>query len=412
MLLSKRMVKTAKFLVIFLIIWLISSIKLLKTEFNRDFILSCESLPVIKTPKNHKRMHAATIASVSDDHLIVAYFGGSDEGKSDVKIWLSHGFKNSDDLWVWDEPFIVADSSEITGQKKKPCYNPVLFKFDDKTMFLFYKIGKSPVKWTGYLKRSFDGGHNWTWAENLSKYGGSVGPTRCKPLRLDDNTLLCGSSVEGLINWDVRMETFNFYPKTSEISFVEISEPINTPHNIFNGKGIEKDKSSKFSLLNITGIIQPTMFFLGNGSIKTICRGKGTKYLLSSVSSDFGRTWAPIEQEVDLPNAGGDCGSGLDSLKLDNGYILVVRNDLPNGVKNGTCGDRSKLVLDLSKNNGKSWKTVLVLEATPPSQGKQNCYPSMIKADDGLIHIVYTADKTGNGNRIKHVVLDPQAFYN
>jgi alpha-L-rhamnosidase len=414
MLISINKINFTKIFVFFVICNLFFSINSLKTEFNKTVILSEQLVPVISNPKTHKRVHAATIAEISNDHVIAAYFGGTDEGKSDVRIWLSHGFKDSNDLWNWQSPYVVADSYEIPGQKNKPCYNPVLFRFDKKTLFLFYKIGKSPMNWKGYLKKSFDGGNTWSKAEDLSKYNGAVGPTRCKPIRLNAHTILCGSSEEGLVNWNVRMEIFKFLPHSSKISCVKISSPIEVLNNPFGSGKIKKDNSSKFAFLNHMGIIQPTIFFSGNsfkndGEIKIICRGKGTKYLISSNSKDFGDTWSPVEQ-TGLVNAGGDCGSGLDSVKLKNGNILIVRNDLPEGIKNSQCGDRSKLVLDISKDNGTTWKTIFILEATSPQEGKQNCYPSIIQASDGLIHVVYTFDKIGNENRIKHVVLDSEGL--
>ncbi|MFH1644055.1 MAG: sialidase family protein [bacterium] len=382
---------------------------------NNDVILSTQLLPVISHPKTHKRVHAATIAEVSNDHLIIAYFGGTDEGKPDVNIWLSHGYKNDEEQWIWNEPFVIAYSEEVIDEGNKPCYNPVLFKFDEKTIFLFYKIGNSPMKWKGYLKRSFDRGQSWSGPESLSKHSGAVGPTRCKPIRLDDNTILCGSSVEGLVDWYVCMEKFIFYPNSSKICFVQKSKPINTPHSFFGRKRITKDVSAKFPSITRTGIIQPTTFVVDdslNKNIKIICRGRGTKYLISSVSNDFGKTWSPVEQESTLINGGGICGSGIDSVRLKNGNILIVRNDLAAGIKNGQSGDRSKLVIDLSNNNGTTWKTVLVLENTPTKENKQNCYPSIIQADDDLVHIVYTFDKCGEENRIKHVVLDPEKLIN
>ncbi|MBD3273457.1 hypothetical protein GF385_03860 [Candidatus Dependentiae bacterium] len=390
--------------------------------FNVDFIsgkgvVSSETLlPPISQPKKHKRVHAATIAEVSKDHLIVAYFGGTCEGEPDVKIWLSHG-KAIDGEWFWKEPYIVADSNEILGEENKPCYNPVLFKFNKDTILLFYKIGNSPREWKGYLKRSDDGGKTWTEAEDLFKYNGAVGPTRCKPIRLNENSILCGSSVEGNpfswlpINWVVKMEIFNFFPGTSKISSVKRSKDIATPY--FNR--VRRDPNykyfrSRYPYINITGIIQPASFFAdgSNEEIKIVCRGKGTKYLISSISNDGGKSWGSVKEEIDLVNGGGLHGSGIDSVKLKDGNILIVRNELPDGIKNGQCGDRSKLVLDVSRDNGKNWKTIFVLEDTLPIEGKENCYPSIIQSSDGLVHIVYTFDKNGDKSSIKHVVLDPE----
>lgn len=409
MFLSKNKTKIAMLYIVF--VCLVFPVAFANVIFNKNVVLSTQSLPVISYPQTHKRVHAATISEISKDHVIAAYFGGTDEGHPDVKIWLSHGYRDANDMWNWEKPFVVASPDEIPRSRHKACYNPVLFKFDEKTTLLFFKVGKLPTSWKGYLKRSFDGGMTWSKAEDLSRYGKAVGPTRCKPIRLNNNSILCGSSDEGLVNWQVHMEKFNFYPNSSNISSIEFSKRIETPHNFVGHNRIRKDKkTSKLAFLNRTGIIQPTPFFTGKNprEIKIVCRGKATRYLVSSVSKDSGRTWSPVKQEESLINAGGSCGSGLDSVRLKNGDILIVRNDLPYGIKNKQRGDRSKLVLDISKDQGVSWRTVLVLEETSVQEGKQNCYPSIIQADDGLVHVVYTFDKCGNENRIKHVVLDPE----
>jgi hypothetical protein len=52
--------------------------------------------------------------------------------------------------------------------------------------------------------------------------------------------------------------------------------------------------------------------------------------------------------------------------------------------------------------DGNNWEAALILDYSSEPD-KQYSYPSVIQTSDGLVHIVYTWNRT----RIKHVVIDP-----
>jgi hypothetical protein len=62
----------------------------------------------------------------------------------------------------WSKPEKVADAPNV------PLWNPVLFKYPlTGEILLFYKIGPSPMTWSGALKRSMDLGRTWSEPETL-----------------------------------------------------------------------------------------------------------------------------------------------------------------------------------------------------------------------------------------------------
>lgn len=304
-----------------------------------------------------KRCHASTITEASNGALLCAFFGGTKEGDPDVAIWAS----SKDNLT--DDPIEHATWSplqKIAEDKEVPCWNPVLFTMPSGEILLFYKAGKSPREWSGYVKRSTSQGQQWTEEELLP--AGIFGPIRSKPLLLKDGTLLCGSSVESWKRWGCWVEI----TKDGGRSWIK-SNPINV-------------------LENLWGVIQPSFFRAQNDEIKMVMRSYHIGKICTAHSHDHGHTWSNA-QPTSLPNP----NAGVEALSLADGRVLLVFND--------SIKKRYPLSLALSTDGGDTWERVAVLE----DQMGEFSYPAAIQTQDGLVHITYTY----NRERIKHVVLDP-----
>lgn len=102
-------------------------------------------------------------------------------------------------------------------------------------------------------------------------------------------------------------------------------------------------------------------------------------------SSDLGQTWSDLAY-TSLPNP----NSGFDMVTLTDGAYL--------GVINNSFQDRSDLTLVISRDVGKTWKVLKVLENAP---GKEYSYPSIIR-NKQYYHITYTYER----KRIKHVMFN------
>lgn len=293
--------------------------------------------------------HASTIVETPSG-LVAAFFGGTDEGNSDVGIWVTHY-----DGERWSPPIEAANGID-TDKRRYPCWNPVLFNAADGSLLLFYKVGPSPSRWWGLVKRSRDGGHTWGAFEHLPL--GIFGPIRNKPISLADGTILCGSSTEH-DGWQVQMER-----ASPDLKQWEKTPPLND--------GV------KF------GLIQPTILQHAGGKLQILNRSRQGK-VVEMWSTDNGRTWS-APKAIALPNP----NSGIDGVTLADRRQLLVYNHVAKG--------RSPLNVAVSE-DGVTWKAALVLENEPG----EFSYPAVIQARDGKVHITYT----WNRKRVRHVTVNP-----
>ena len=304
-------------------------------------------------------VHAATIAETPSG-MLVAFFGGKHEGNDDVSIYLSRNNGKG-----WDTPQKIAEGW-VEGNERKACYNPVLFRYPDGELLLFYKVGKNVQDWSGYLIRSFDDGRNWSVPEKLPE--GFLGPIKNKPELIGDK-LICPSSTEHdgwQVHFEITEDRGKSWRKTAQIN----SKPWN--------------------------IIQPSILKLKDNRLQAICRSQNEQ-LISAFSSDDGETWSdPIALFVPNNN------SGTDAVTLQDGTHLLVYNHVR--AKESAYIDKARTPLNVSlSSDGITWQMALILE---DSCIGEYSYPSVIQAKDGTVHLVYTWRR----QYIKYVKIDPKAL--
>lgn len=128
------------------------------------------------------------------------------------------------------------------------------------------------------------------------------------------------------------------------------------------------------------GNIQPSIARRKDGSLFTLMRDNGPppKRLHQSESRDRGETWSPVT-DSELPNP----GSGAEILGLKNGHWILISNDTEHG--------RHSLAVQISDDDGKSWKWKRHLELdTPGPEAGAFHYPSILQAKDGTLHASYS----------------------
>lgn len=303
-----------------------------------------------------KNCHASSLVETKTGELLLSCFGGTQEGKKDVSIWLTS--LSNDPKHI---PRVVAEGI-VSDTLRYPAWNPVLFEESKGKLFLFYKVGPNPRDWWGLYKTSEDGGKSWSSSVKLPD--GILGPIKNKPVQLSEGVILSPSSVEeNNGRWKGHIEK--------------------SVDGGLTWTKIQLDTSKKID------IIQPSILEYSKGRLQVLCRSKQGK-VVQAWSYDRGNTWTKLSQTKLLnPN------SGTDAVTLKSGKQLIVYNpDVPG--KEWFEG-RGKLRVACST-DGKKWKDIAILEN---GNKEEFSYPAIIQTKDGLIHISYTFDR----KNIKHVVL-------
>jgi len=295
--------------------------------------------------------HASTIVDTADGSLLAAWFGGTKEGANDVAIWLS---RQSDGGWSAPE--------KVHEEKGVPCWNPVLFrerKSGDVT--LFYKAGTSPMTWSGFYRRSHDGGR--TFGHSYIMPAGLLGPIKNKPVQLDDGSIVSPTSVESYRTWACWAERSTDGGRTWT-RHGPIAHP-EQPH----------------------GLIQPAILKRKNGDLFMLMRSRMIGQVCRSDSRDGGVTWSHAAAVASLPNP----NSGIDAVTLADGRHVLIYNPVHMG--------RTPLALAISSDDGETWQAGKTLESEPGEYS----YPAIIQAADGAVHLTYTWKR----ERIRHWKLMP-----
>jgi predicted neuraminidase len=126
--------------------------------------------------------------------------------------------------------------------------------------------------------------------------------------------------------------------------------------------------------------IQPSIVRRQDGSLYTLMRDNGPppKRLHQSESFDRGETWKTVTDSAQ-PNP----GSGAEIIGLRDGHWLLISNDTEQG--------RHSLAVQISDDEGKTWKWKRHLESNPPGpEAGSYHYPSIIQARDGTLHATYS----------------------
>jgi predicted neuraminidase len=342
-------------------------------------------------PAPTAQCHASNLLILDDGDILCAWFGGSQEGKPDISIYLARLTKGSK---TW------SSARKVTFDSTRSEQNPVLFQKSADELWLLYTSQNAGDQDSAVVKKqvSIDRGESWSEPQVLFGEPGTF--IRQPVVRLSNDGLV-------IPTFKCRTEPGTRWIGNDDISAVR--------HSSDQGNTwTEIDIPSSF------GAVHMQINRLQNGSYIGLFRSRWADNIYSSKSND-GLNWMP-PKALDLPNP----NSGICFSVLPSGRLLTVYNHSSRanatarreglydeiaevgdirgnqGHKHGKeafwGAPRAPLCLAWSDDEGVSWEHRLLEDGdgyclTNNSEQRLNrelSYPSMAVAEDGTVFVAFT----------------------
>jgi len=341
--------------------------------------------------------HAANLMPLPNGDIGCVWFGGSQEGKSDISIYFSR-LPAGQSCWT--------DAVKLSDDDTRSEQNPVLFPAPDGKLWLFYTAQKSGNQDTSIIRCRISEDSGVTW--------GPIG------VLFDKAGTFVRQPVVVLDNGDWLVPVFYCRSRPGEkwvgnddISAVRISSD-------------QGGSWSEVEVPNSVGCVHMNIEKLVDGTLLAMYRSRWADHIYASRSTDNGRTWSePVP--IELPNN----NSSIQFTRLANGHLALVFNDssavqaterrtsLYDEIEDDDEGappavapapvvtqrssfwgaPRAPMTLAISEDGGRTWPFRRNLEVgdgycmTNNSElllNREYSYPSIKQTPDGVIHVAYT----------------------
>ena len=303
--------------------------------------------------------HAAALAELPDGRLAAAWFAGSREGAADVAVWLS---LRDGEHWTTPHPIATREATaQATLAYTRKVGNPVLFVEGQRLHLWFVS-----VSWGGWAGSSLNHAHS-----------DDAGATWSSPRKLQTSPFF-------------NISTLGRAPPV-HLADGGIGLPVYHEFIAKHGEWLRLDASGalvgKTRMPQPVRTLQPAVVALDGQRAFAALRdaGPGPGRVRVAVTDDAGQHWqrsAPLP----LPNP----NASVALLRLASGHLLLAGNGE---------GNRNRLLLWLSADEGRTWSAPRAIEDDPEISAEYS-YPALLLARDGRIHLAYTWQRKG----IRHAV--------
>lgn len=355
-------------------------------------------------PPNRWHNHAPSIVECPNGDLLACWFSGSGEREADDVQIL--GARKRANCPRWSQPFLMADTPDY------PDCNPCLFIDPRQRLWLMW-ITILNHRWEGSLlkyrrTRAYQRRLTPHWQDSEvfhispdAKFVAKVEayvqrqrerlaqvPSEYRPrfeAYLERLLRYANDELSRRLGWMTRQPPLilgnrlwlPLYSDGFDCSLIAISDD-----------GGDTWRLSEPILA--PGAIQPALLKRKDGALVAYMRDNGPppNRVWTAVSHDEGFTWSePVKTPIPNP------GSSVAALALRTGEWVMVCNNTEHG--------RHQLALLVSTDEGQRWHTAHYLEQDFSGEGRY-AYPTLIQAQDGTIHVVYS-HATERGSTIKWV---------
>ncbi|MGE3914636.1 MAG: exo-alpha-sialidase [Hyphomicrobiaceae bacterium] len=350
--------------------------------------------------------HAANLMPLPGGDLGCVWFGGTQEGKSDISIYFSRLPRGAR---AWTTPVRLSDDADRSEQ------NPILFPAPDGTLWLLHTAQRSGNQDTSVVRRSISRDAGATW-----------GPA---DVPIDEPGTFVRQPLVVLDNGDWLLPCFlcRTAPGTRWLGDQDSSVVRITSDQGRTWREVTVPQS--------TGLVHMNIVPGGRGGLVALFRSRWADNIYRSRSSDGGRTWSPPIATT-LPNN----NSSIQATRLADGRIALVFNNIARTAateRRASLYDeiedddgaietaaapqvragggqafwgtpRAPVTLAVSADDGETWRVVADLETgdgyclTNNSEQRLNrelSYPSIAQSPDGWLEVAFTYHRQA----IKHL---------
>lgn len=310
---------------------------------------------MIEHPSPMGFAHCASICQSLRGLTHCAWYAGSREGARDVQVWTSTLDRGvaSEAAWSPPRPIINRETaSKHTQQFVRKVGNSVIFCDSRDRLWMIY-VSIAMGGWaTSSLNATFsdDGGTNWSTSQRLwlSPLLNISDLVRCPPVFMSD----------GQIGLPIYQECAGIYP---ELLWLKT-----------NGNELEYSKNR---ICGGREWLQPSIVPTGGNTALCYLRCMSNIRAVGlSATNDGGQSWSE-PSPLPLPNP----NSAVCGVLLNDSAILLALNY--------STDKRDSISLAYSPNGIDNWSVIATLDQ---QDNQKFSYPSMIRAHDGLVHLVYS----------------------
>lgn len=244
-------------------------------------------------PSPCQQNHAANLMTLPGGDLGCVWFGGTQEGMSDISVYFSRLAKGAS---VWSAPVKLSDDATRSEQ------NPILFPAPDGALWLLYTSQRSGNQDTAIVRRRISTNNGRTW--------GAV------DVLIDTPGTFIRQPLMVLPNGDWLLPTFQCrtlpgikWSGDDDISVLKISS--------------DKGRSWQDHIVpQSVGCVHMSVVATGTGELLALFRSRWADFIYESRSFDGGHTWSN-RGPTQLPNN----NSSIQATRLLDGRIALIFNN-------------------------------------------------------------------------------------
>lgn len=343
-------------------------------------------------PINDIHNHASNLFVLKDGDLLCAWFSGTNEGQSDIKIVTSrYSMENKS----WEKPNYVTDDNTRSEQ------NPIIYRNSDDNLWIIYTSQDGIHQNSSVVKYTISKDEGETWSESKVLFDTPGSFIRNPPIILNDSKILLPAY------YSIKSDNGLF---GEDYSVIKMS----TDHG---------NNWKEYKIKDSEGLVHPSLIKIDD-KLLVFFRSRKADYIYKSVSHDNGESWSSPEKTNLMNN-----NSSIQAKRISKDKILIAYNDVNADIappdKNmppwfdekdlekagvdinketeiiwGTI--RNPLSLAISEDSGETWRHVINIQESIEEDGKDEySYPSIVITDEDDIHITYTFQR----KYIKHKVI-------